>query len=500
VFNGKWGANGEVYNAVDPSTNQTIAQVQFGSTKDYEHSINAIEAAKDVWKALPAPKRGEIVRQMRLALEEKRSQLGFVVSLEMGKILSEGVGEIQEYLDMADYAVGLSRMLNGQIIPSERPGHVMLEQYNPLGTVGVISAFNFPVAVYGWNSTLSLVCGNPVIWKPAPTGALSSIAVTKILARVLEENNLPGAICSLINGGSDIGKRISADSRIPLVSFTGSTAIGREVGVEVQRRFGRPLLELGGNNAMIVAKDADLKLAVRSLLFAAVGTCGQRCTTTRRLMLHKSIYDEFIAELIQAYKQVIGRIGSPLAEDTLCGPLHTKRAKEQYFGALQKVKEQGGDVLFGGEEAKSLVTSKYHAQGDLSSGNFVVPTITRVSPDASIVQHESFVPILHTFAFDDIQEAIRYNNQVLQGLSSTLFTSNPTNIFQWTGAFGSDCGIVNVNMPTNGAEIGGAFGGEKETGGGREAGSDSWKFYMKRQTCTINYSGMLPLAQGIKFE
>ncbi|KAJ3274848.1 Aldehyde dehydrogenase 7 member B4 [Terramyces sp. JEL0728] len=485
VYNGEWSGNGELVHSVNPATNQIIASVRTGTPQELQKSLDLIEKIKPMWRDMPAPQRGEIVRQMRVALNEKKQELGTLVALEMGKILPEGLGEVQEYIDICDYAVGLSRSLAGQVIPSERPGHFMMEQWNPLGTVGVISAFNFPVAVYGWNSALSLVCGNAVVWKGAPTTNLSSVAVTKILQKVLEDNSLPGALCTLVTGGVDVGEAISNSSQIDLVSFTGSTAIGKKVGITVQERFGKSLLELGGNNAIIVLPDADLDLAVRSVLFAAVGTAGQRCTTTRRLILHESIYDEFIQRLIKAYSQV--KIGNPLEDGVLCGPLHTKAAVEHFKAGIQSVKEQNGKILFGGNVLDQ-------------PGNFVEPTITQISPDSPVVQNEIFVPILHTFKFKTIDEAIKINNGVRQGLSSSLFTQDVSNVFKWTGANGSDCGIVNVNIPTNGAEIGGAFGGEKETGGGRESGSDSWKQYMRRQTCTVNYSGALPLAQGIKFE
>ncbi|ORX92847.1 aldehyde dehydrogenase [Basidiobolus meristosporus CBS 931.73] len=485
VFNGRWFGSGPVVKSVNPSTNEVIGSVKTGTVNDLNETLRATEEAKIVWRELPVPKRGEIVRQMRVALNDKINDLGYLVSLEMGKILPEGVGEVQEYIDIADYAVGLSRMINGKVIPSERPGHFMMEQWNPLGTVGVISAFNFPVAVYGWNSALSLVCGNPVVWKGAPTTNLTSVAVTKILQKVLEKNNLPGAICSLVCGGADVGQAMAEDQRIDLLSFTGSTKVGREVGMAVQNRFGRVLLELGGNNAIIVMDDADVDLAVRSILFAAVGTAGQRCTTTRRLFLHEKIHDQFIEKMLKAYEQVT--VGDPLTENVLCGPLHTKNAVEQFKKGIEDIKSQGGKILIGGKVLEDR------------PGNFVAPTVTSIAPDAPVVQNEIFVPILHTHKFSSIEEAIKLNNSVRQGLSSSMFTTNPANIFKWTGPSGSDCGIVNVNIPTNGAEIGGAFGGEKETGGGRESGSDAWKQYMRRQTCTINYSGKLPLAQGITF-
>ena len=485
----------------DPSTNETLAYVSVAGEHEYQESVDNMQKAMRAWRETPAPKRGEIVRQMRVRLDGNKEALGQLVSLEMGKIFAEGVGEVQEYIDICDYAVGLSRMLNGQVIPSERPGHAMLEQWNPLGLVGVISAFNFPVAVYGWNSALALICGNPVLWKPAPSGALSAIATTKILAQVLEENNFPGAMCALVNGHADIGQLMASDHRMNLVSFTGSTKVGREVGVTVQKRFGKPLLELGGNNAIVVMDDADLRLAVSSILFAAVGTAGQRCTTTRRLLLHEKIADQFTSEMLKAYSQVLPKIGDPLSDKTLCGPLHNKRAVEDFHTAIDKVRQQGGEILFGGHDSpKMLQSSKIRSGNLLKNGNFVVPTVTRIYPKAPIAQHEVFVPILHTMTFKSIDEAIEINNSVSQGLSSSMFTSSSNNLFKWIGANGSDCGIVNVNIPTNGAEIGGAFGGEKETGGGRESGSDSWKQYMRRQTCTINYSGSLPLAQGIKFD
>ncbi|KAJ1912771.1 Alpha-aminoadipic semialdehyde dehydrogenase [Tieghemiomyces parasiticus] len=486
VYDGEWYGSGPTIESIDPSTHEVIGTVRTATPADYHRVMDQVARAKPVLRDMPAPKRGELVRQMREALHQKLRPLGELVSLEMGKIIPEGIGEVQEYIDIADYAVGLSRMLNGAVVPSERPGHIMMEMWNPLGTVGVISAFNFPVAVYGWNSAISLVCGNPVVWKGAPTTSLCSVAVTRILAEVLENNGLPGALCSLVAGGTEIGQTMAADPRVDLLSFTGSTQVGREVALTVQQRFGRSLLELGGNNAIIVAEDADLDLAVRSTLFAAVGTAGQRCTTTRRLFLHESIREPFLAQLTKAYGQV--RVGNPLVEGNLCGPLHTRQAVEQYRRGVEAVKAQGGEILYGGE----VLTDQ--------PGNFVMPTITSVQADTPVVQNEIFVPILHTIPYQTLDEAIAFNNRVGQGLSSSLFTTDPAKIFRWTGPAGSDCGIVNVNIPTNGAEIGGAFGGEKETGGGRESGSDSWKQYMRRQTCTINYSGQLPLAQGIKFE
>jgi aldehyde dehydrogenase family 7 protein A1 len=392
VYNGTWhDGEGETVHSINPATNQIIASVKTGSIAQLNKTLSIIEQVKPMWREMPAPRRGEIVRQMRVALEEKKNELGALVSLEMGKILQEGIGEVQEYIDICDYATGLSRSMSGSVIPSERPGHFMMEQWNPLGTVGVISAFNFPVAVYGWNSALSLVCGNAVVWKGAPTTNLSSIAVTKILASVLERNNLPGALCSLVTGGADVGEALSKSSLVDLVSFTGSTAIGRKVGLDVQERFGKVLLELGGNNAIIVLPDADIDLAVRSVLFAAVGTAGQRCTTTRRLIIHESIYDQVIEKLIKAYSQV--KIGDPLEKNVLCGPLHTKAAVENFKNGISSVKAQGGKILVGGKviEGPGNFGKIYN--------NKVEPTITQISHDAPIVQNEIFAPILHTFKF-----------------------------------------------------------------------------------------------------
>ncbi|TPX43209.1 hypothetical protein SeMB42_g04030 [Synchytrium endobioticum] len=485
VYHGKWTGSGQMVSSVNPATNKVIGSVKIGTPKDMNDALEAIDKVKPMWRAMPAPKRGEVIRQMREELHANRFDLGRLVSLEMGKILPEGVGEVQEYIDVADYALGLSRSISGKVIPSERPNHFMMENWNPIGTVGVISAFNFPVAVYGWNSSIALVCGNPVIWKGAPTTNLTSVATTKILERVLERNNLPGALCSLVCGGADVGEAMAKDVTVDLLSFTGSTAVGRKVGLMVQERFGRTILELGGNNAIIVMDDADFELALRSVLFASVGTTGQRCTTLRRLFLHEKIHDEFMDRLVRAYSQV--KIGDQLEDGTLCGPLHTKSAVCQFKKGVEEIKSQGGKIIYGGSVIEG-------------PGNFVQPTISCIEPEAPIVQHEVFVPILHTSPFKTLEQAIGWNNGVRQGLSSSLFTRDIQNVFTWTSATGSDCGIVNVNIPTNGAEIGGAFGGHKETGSGTESGSDSWKQYMRRQTCTINYSGKLPLAQGIKFE
>lgn len=422
---------------------------------------------------------------MRDALQSKKQALGTLISLEMGKILSEGMGEVQEYIDVCDYAVGLSRMFSGSVLQSERKNHFMMEVWNPLGNVGVITAFNFPVAVLGWNSAIAMVCGNTVLWKGAPATNLCSIATTKILAEVLEQNSLPGAISALITGGADLGESIASDPRMNLVSFTGSTKVGRIVGTTVQQRFGKSLLELGGNNAIIVDHDADLDLCVSSIMFAAVGTAGQRCTTARRLFLHDEIHDEFIQKLCKSYSEL--RIGDPMDPNTQCGPLISNDAVEIYHDTLQKVKEQGGKILVPVQKIES-------------NGFYVTPTITSIECTAPVVQQEAFVPILHTHRFHKLDEAIEANNAVEQGLSSSLFTKSIGSVFRWIGPCGSDCGIVNVNIPTNGAEIGGAFGGNKATGWGRESGSESWKQYMRQSTCTINYSSSLSLAQGVKFQ
>ncbi|KAB0801985.1 hypothetical protein PPYR_04171 [Photinus pyralis] len=488
VYDGTWKGSGPVVQSVCPSNGRVIADVNQGTIQDYESCVKESEKAWNVWADLPAPKRGEIVRQIGDAIRQQLLPLGQLVSLEMGKILPEGIGEVQEFIDICDYAVGLSRTFAGAIYPSERPGHVLLEKWNPLGIVGVITAFNFPMAVYGWNSALAMVCGDTLIWKSAETTPLISVATTNIISKVLEKNNLPGAISSLCCGGSDIGKALAADNRIKLLSFTGSTKVGQQVGVEVQKRFGKHLLELGGNNAIIVADDADINMAVQASLFACVGTAGQRCTTTRRLILHKSVYDEFLTKLKKAYHQVIDRVGDPLDEGVLVGPLHNELAVQKYQSTISEISRQGGTIEFGGKKIDR-------------PGYFVEPTIvTGLKHDNKLVHEECFAPIVYVLKAENVQEGISWNNEVSQGLSSSIFTQSIGNIFEWIGPKGSDCGVVNVNIPTSGAEIGGAFGGEKHTGGGRESGSDAWKQYMRRSTITINHSKNLPLAQGIKFE
>ncbi|XP_045467558.1 putative aldehyde dehydrogenase family 7 member A1 homolog [Harmonia axyridis] len=488
VYNGKWFGSGKTVKSIDPSTGKVIAEVKYGTVSDYHSCVEESEKVWEQWARLPAPKRGEIVRQIGNAIREKLTPLGQLVSLEMGKILPEGIGEVQEYVDICDYAVGLSRMLPGAIYPSERPDHILLEKWNPLGIVGVISAFNFPCAVYGWNSAIAMVCGDNVLWKPSETTPLVSIATTNILAEVLERNNLPGAIASLCCGGEDVGKAMAADQKIKLLSFTGSCEIGQKVGVEVQKRFGKHLLELGGNNALIVAEDADLNMVVQAALFACVGTAGQRCTSTRRLILHQKVYTEVLERLKKAYAQVLNRIGDPLGENTLIGPLHSELSLQKYKNTIEEIKKQGGKIEFGGK-----VLGK--------EGYFVEPTIvTGLAHDHPLVHNECFAPIVYVLKAANVEEAISWNNEVPQGLSSSIFTQNIGHIFEWVGPKGSDCGIINVNISTSGAEIGGAFGGEKHTGGGRESGSDAWKQYMRRSTITINHSKEMPLAQGIKFE
>lgn len=488
VYNGTWFGNGEVTQTFCPANGELIAEVQNGNVDDYEKCVIESRKAWEVWADIPAPKRGEIVRQIGAALREKLEPLGKLVSLEMGKIVPEGIGEVQEYVDVCDYAVGLSRMFEGKVIPSERPNHTLLEMWNPLGTIGIITAFNFPVAPYGWNNAIAMVCGNTMVWKGAPSTPLCSIATIKIVSQVLEQNNLPGAICSLVSGGADVGSAMANDPRLPLISFTGSTKIGKQVALEVQNRFGRSLLELGGNNAILVDESADIDLVVRGTLFSCAGTAGQRCTTTRRLIIHEKLYDIILEKLVKAYEQLLPRTGDPLEAGVMYGPLHNQMGVDQYTASIKEAVAAGGKIEFGGKVMDR-------------PGFFVEPTIiSNLKGETPVVMKETFAPILYVLKYSSFEEAIKMNNQVDQGLSSSLFTQNMGQVFKWLGPKGSDCGVVNVNIGTSGAEIGGAFGGEKHTGGGRESGSDSWKQYMRRSTCTINYGKDLPLAQGIKFE
>lgn len=474
-----------------PATGEYIASVYQASDADYENVIKTAEEAFKYWRKVPAPKRGEIVRQIGDKLRKYKQDLGQLVSFEMGKSLQEGLGEVQEMIDICDFAVGQSRQLYGFTMHSERPNHRMYDQYHPLGIVCTISAFNFPVAVWSWNAMIAAVCGDVNLWKPASKVPLSAIACQNIVQEVIKENNLPEGIFNLVIGkGSTIGEKILNDKRIPLVSVTGSTAVGRHAAEVIARRFGRAILELGGNNAIIITPEADLKLAIPAVVFGAVGTAGQRCTTTRRLIIHESIYEQVKESLVKAYKSL--RIGNPLDPKNHVGPLIDKNAVEDFKNALVRVVQEGGKIIFGGEV---LSGEQY------KSGLYVVPALVEAENHYSIVQEETFAPILYLIKYKgDVKNAIELQNAVVQGLSSSIFTNNLREAEIFLSAEGSDCGIANVNIGTSGAEIGGAFGGEKETGGGRESGSDAWKAYMRRQTNTINYGTDLPLAQGIKFE
>lgn len=469
----------------NPTTGEEIATVIQATPEVYKKVSTKAADVFQTWREVPAPKRGLVVRDLGNALRDYKDPLGDLVSLEMGKIRAEGRGEVQEMIDICDFAVGLSRQLYGLSMHSERSYHRMYEQWHPLGVVGVISSFNFPVAVWAWNSAIAAVAGDPTLWKPSSSTPLTAIAIQHIVNRVMADNNLDGLFSLVIGSGRDVGELLLNDPNIPLVSFTGSTKVGRHVAETVARRFGRTILELGGNNAIIVADDADLDLAVRAILFGAVGTAGQRCTSTRRIIMHHDIADELTQRLIDAYEQV--RIGDPLDDSTIMGPLVTSDAVEEMFEALEKAKEEGGKVVFGGKMLPD--------QGP----NFVQPTIVKMPNQTEIVKQETFAPILYLMEVDDLDGAIRLHNDVPQGLSSAIFTESMRKAEAFLSCAGSDCGIANVNIGTSGAEIGGAFGGEKETGGGRESGSDAWKAYMRRQTNTINFSNDLPLAQGIKF-
>lgn len=488
---GSWlECGGETLESVSPINGQVIGRIRCANRDDYERVVaHAIEAFQE-WRMVPAPKRGDIIRQIGDALRAYKKDLGALVSLEMGKIRGEGEGEVQEMVDIADFALGQSRMLYGSTMHSERPRHRMYEQWHPLGPIGVITAFNFPVAVWAWNAMIALIAGDTVIWKPSSKASLSAIATMKIAWRVLRENGLPDGILSVVVGRrEDVGEAMIKDTRIPLISATGSVGMGRHVGQVVVARLGKTILELGGNNAVIVTPSADLELTVRAIVFGAVGTAGQRCTTTRRVIAHKKIYEALAQALIKAYRQVW--IGNPLEETTLMGPLIDRMALEAMQVALQKLKDQGGRLLCGGEVLSG---------GLFDTGTYVRPCICEAKADFPIVQEETFAPILYLIQYETLEEAIRYQNAVPQGLSSAIFTDELREAEAFLSHLGSDCGIANVNIGTSGAEIGGAFGGEKDTGGGREAGSDAWKAYMRRQTCTVNWSRDLPLAQGIRFE
>lgn len=481
---------GEILESFASADGQLIATVKQGTADDYETIIKKSEAAFKEWRMWPAPKRGEVVRQIGNKLREYKEPLGKLVSYEMGKIYQEGLGEVQEMIDICDFAVGLSRQLHGFTMHSERPKHRMYDQYHPLGIVGVISAFNFPVAVWSWNAMLAMVCGDTTVWKPSSKTPLCAVAVHNIIASVLKDNAVPEGVCSLIVASSKhVGDNFLADKRVPLISATGSTRVGKRVGAIVGERLGRSLLELGGNNAIIITENADLDMALRAVLFGAVGTAGQRCTSTRRLIIHESVYDTFKKSLVKAYEHI--RIGHPLDAGTLVGPLIDKSAVADFNTAIDRVKQEGGSILCGGE---TMSGEGYE------SGCYVNPCIAEVPKNLAIVCHETFAPILYIMKYKTIEQAIDMQNDVPQGLSSSIFSRNMLETEKFLSHEGSDCGIANVNIGTSGAEIGGAFGGEKETGGGRESGSDSWKIYMRRQTNTINYSTELPLAQGIRFD
>lgn len=485
VFAGTWmEATGDTIEVVNPTSAEPIATVTMASLDDYEKVVDSASETFERWRSVPAPKRGDYIRQIGNVLRENIDALGALVTLEMGKIHLEGVGEVQEMVDICDFAVGLSRQLYGNTMASERPNHRMYEHWHPLGPVGVITAFNFPVAVWSWNAAVAAVCGDTVVWKPSERTPLTAIAVTKIAQEVMEGTGFEGVFNLAVGDGKTVGNAMNHDTRIPLVSATGSCAMGRIVGPAVAQRMGRSLLELGGNNAVIVMDDADLDLAIRGALFSAVGTAGQRCTTLRRLLVHRAVADKVVSRLAEAYKQV--PIGDPLEDGVLMGPVVSENTIDQMMTALEMATYQGGRIVTGGNRLDR-------------PGFFVEPTVVVVPREASVTQDETFAPILWVIEFDTLEEAIEIQNGVTQGLSSAIFTDSVRNAERFLSDVGSDCGLANVNIGTSGAEIGGAFGGEKETGGGREAGSDAWKTYMRRQTTTINWGDDLPLAQGIEF-
>ncbi|MBM4130313.1 aldehyde dehydrogenase family protein [bacterium] len=485
---GEWFASsGDWLESRNPTSGELLARIEQADNADYAKVMAASKAAFLAWRMLPTPRRGEIVRQLGEALREKKQVLGALVSLEMGKILTEGLGEVQEMIDICDYAVGLSRTLSGPTLQSERPKHRMMEQWHPLGVIGVISAFNFPVAVWSWNAALAWVCGDSVLWKPSSKTPLCAIACQNIANEVFNRNGLPAGLTSVVIGkGSTVGEVMIKDHDLPLISFTGSTKMGRRIGGIIGERLGRSILELGGNNAIIVSDKADLTCALASAFFGAVGTAGQRCTSTRRLIIHEKVYDAFLQKLIANYKRV--RIGDPLDPQTLMGPLIDEGAVADFEKALEAVKKQGGKILYGGK-----------ALAPFGARTFVLPTIVELRNEAEIVQTETFAPILYVMKYRKLDEAIAMHNGVPQGLSSAIYTDSLHEGERFLSAEGSDCGIANINIGTSGAEIGGAFGGEKETGGGRESGSDCWKTYMRRQTNTINWGGEIHLAQGVEF-
>jgi aldehyde dehydrogenase (NAD+) len=479
------GGDGDLVTSFNPANGQPLAAVRMADRAAYEQVVNAATAAFERWRMVPAPQRGEIVRQMGDAMRRHKDDLGALITLEVGKVKSEGLGEVQESIDMADLAVGMSRQLFGLTMHSERPGHRMYEQWHPIGVVGCITAFNFPNAVWAWNAMVALIAGDALIWKPSLKSPLIAIATHRICDAVLAEHGFSGLLGLIMGSDAEIGETMIADKRLPLISATGSVRMGRRVNQVVAERLGRSLLELGGNNGIIVEADADLDLAIRGVVFGAVGTSGQRCTSTRRLFLHKDIAAAFTERLVKAYEQV--RIGDPMEKGTLMGPLIDADAVKMYTDGIAEIRAQGGEVLCGAETLDG-------------PGFYVRPTLVKAKPNMAICQDEIFAPILYVFEYEDIEDAIRWHNDVPQGLSSAIFTDSFRSAERFLAAHGSDCGIANVNIGTSGAEIGGAFGGEKDTGGGREAGSDSWKAYMRRQTCTLNWSPDLPLAQGVEFD
>ncbi len=485
--------DGDITTSFSPIDGKEIAKVKNATLDDYEAVIEKAEAAFKEWRKVPAPIRGELVRQIGLALRENKEYLGALVTLEMGKIYQEGLGEVQEMIDICDFAVGQSRLINGTNLQSERVNHRLSEQYHPLGIVGLVTSYNFPVAVWAWNSALAIIAGDVVVWKPSSKTPLTAIATQRIITKVLKDNNVPEGVFNLVVAKSSVmGDNFLSDKRVRLLSVTGSTAVGKRVGGIVGKRLGKTILELGGNNAVIIAPSADIQMAVMSTVFGTVGTAGQRCTTTRRVIIHEDIYDEVRDKFIAAYKNVVPRIGNPLDEDYLVGPLIDKFSVELFSNAVNKVQEEGGKVLFGGEDLSGK---------GFESGNYVIPCIAEAENHFKIVQEETFAPIVYLIKYKgDITNAIEIQNDVPQGLSSACFTLDMREAETFLSYAGSDCGIANVNLGTSGAEIGGAFGGEKDTGGGRESGSDAWKIYMRRQTNTINFGTELPLAQGIKFD
>ncbi len=477
------------FTSSSPVDGDVLGTVHAVDKNEYDETIANAHSAFKEWRKWPAPLRGEVVRQIGDALRQNKEGLGYLVSYEMGKSLTEGLGEVQEMIDICDFSVGLSRQLYGLSMHSERPLHRMYEQWHPLGVVGIISAFNFPVAVWSWNAMIALVCGNSTVWKPSEKTPLTAVATLRIIEKVLQNNHVPPGLVTLVQGDKEVGQWMSADKKIPLVSATGSTRMGKAIAVTVAERLGKTILELGGNNAIIVTPDADLDITIPSVVFGAVGTCGQRCTTTRRLIVHESIYDKVKQALVTVYGQL--RIGSPLDAENHVGPLIDKESVSIFSKVLDTIKKKGGTILTGGEILSG---------SGFESGCYVRPVIAELNHDDTIVHEETFAPILYIMPYQDLEEAIQIQNEVSQGLSSAMFSDRITETEQFLAAWGSDCGIANINIGTSGAEIGGAFGGEKETGGGRESGSDAWKAYMRRQTCTVNYGKDLILAQGIKFD